>query len=260
VIDTHCHLTFPDYDGRVERVLADAAAAGVRGCIVVSTTAANATACLALAEAHANVWCTSGVHPLYADAERDWGTIGRVAAHEKCVAWGELGLDNHYARPPRRVQDDVLSEQLGLIESCAATGLEKPIVVHCRKAVDDLLEVFRGTSLDPQRFVFHCFTGTPEEARRIVDFGAWISFTGVVTFRNAPEVAEAARIVPSDRIMVETDSPFLSPEPLRTMRPNEPRNVVHIGRFLAALRGEDPTRFEAQLDANAERFFGIRPR
>jgi TatD DNase family protein len=105
--------------------------------------------------------------------------------------------------------------------------------------------------------VFHCFTGSPQEARRILDFGAWISFTGVVTFRNAAHVAEAARLVPADRIMVETDSPYLSPEPVRTQRPNEPRNVVHVARFIAVLRGVDPAEFERQLDDNARRCFGI---
>jgi TatD DNase family protein len=257
MFDTHCHLTFRDYEGRVDTVLADARAAGVHGCIVVSTTSGNSAECLALAEAHDNVWCTAGVHPLYANEPVDWSAVRSVGEHERCVAWGELGLDNHYEKPSREYQDRVLSEQLRFIEACAADGLSKPVVVHCRKAADELLAAFRATTLDPSRFVFHCFTGSPDEAERILDFGAWISFTGVVTFSNAPEVAEAAKLVPADRIMVETDAPFLSPEPLRKMRPNEPKNVVHIARFLANLRGVDESDFERQLDENVRRFFGV---
>ncbi|MHC4767521.1 MAG: TatD family hydrolase, partial [Planctomycetota bacterium] len=167
--------------------------------------------------------------------------------------------DNHYDEPPREAQRTLLEEQLEVIESVTNSGsvAPKPIVVHCRDAIDDLLEVFRAAPFDPGRYVFHCFTGGPDDARKVLDFGAWISFTGVVTFANAPEVGEAAKLVPADRIMVETDAPYLSPEPVRKVRPNEPRHVVHVASFLARLRGVDPDEFEQQLDANAERFYGL---
>jgi TatD DNase family protein len=257
MIDTHCHLTFDDYDGRVDEVVRDAVAAGVRGMITVSVTAANGAESRAIAERFDNVWCTAGMHPLYADAARDWEAIRRAAEHPKCVAWGELGLDNHYDRPPRPLQDEVLAEQLAMIETARRDGLDKPVVVHCREAYDELIAIFRASTLDRQRFVFHCFTAGPEDARRVLDFGASISFTGVVTFRNAPEVGEAAKLVPADRIMVETDAPFLTPAPHRKIRPNEPKYVVHTARHIAELRGVDPIEFEQQLDINAERFFGI---
>ncbi|MHC4210700.1 MAG: TatD family hydrolase, partial [Planctomycetota bacterium] len=179
--------------------------------------------------------------------------------HPRCVAWGELGLDNHYDDPPRPAQRSLLDEQLEIIESVAKSDTPGPqaIVVHCRDAIDDLLEVFRAAPFDPGRYVFHCFTGGPGDARKVLDFGAWISFTGVVTFANAPEVAEAAKLVPADRIMVETDAPYLSPEPVRKVRPNEPKHVVHVAGFLARLRGVDPDEFEQQLDANAGRCYGL---
>jgi TatD DNase family protein len=256
--DTHCHLTFDDFSDRVEQVLADARAAGVGGCITVSTTPSNAQQGLELASCHEGLWCTSGVHPLYAQVAPDLQTVRAVAEHEACVAWGELGLDHHYDNPPRDLQRDVLEAQLAMIESAVSDGLVLPIVVHCRKSTDDLLAIFRRTTLDPQDFVFHCFTGTVDDARRILDFGAWISFTGVVTFANAGEVAEAAKLVPADRIMVETDAPFLTPEPHRKVRPNEPKFVVHVANRLAELRGIAPEEWERQLDANAERFFRIR--
>jgi TatD DNase family protein len=258
VIDTHCHLTFPDFAGKVEDVLARAAAAGVTGMISISTTGSDCLDALEVATLYDNVWCSAGVHPLYSDrAEHDWDQLRRVARHERCVAWGELGLDNHYDKPLRSVQDRVLAEQLAFIETCRDEGLELPIVVHCREAFADLIPIFASTRLDPERFVFHCFTGGPGEARRVLDFGAMISFTGVVTYRNAPEVREAARLVPIDRIMVETDAPFLSPEPKRGKRPCEPCMVVHTARRLAEERGEAWDTFHRAINANTARFFGI---
>jgi TatD DNase family protein len=259
VIDTHCHLTFEHFAGRVDAILAEARAVGVRGFISVATTPGDAVKALAIAERHDDVWFSAGVHPLYSDEDgsRDWDTLMRAAAHPKCVAWGELGLDNHYRKPPRDVQIAVLEEQLAMIEGAKHQASGTPIIVHCREAFDDLLATFRSTTLDPSRFVFHCFTGGPDEARKVIDFGAWISFTGVVTFRNAPEVAAAAKVVPLDRMMAETDAPFLSPEPVRTARPNVPKHVAHIYEHIANLRSIQPAELERTLDANAERFFGI---
>ncbi len=258
MIDTHCHLTFPQYQGRVPVILADARAEGVRGAITVSTTTRDAVSALELARCHEGLWCTAGVHPLHSDEPADWDVLARCGRDPKCVAWGELGLDNHYENPPRDIQRSVLMNQLDCLQRCSTEGLNKPIVIHCRDAFDDLLAILKDAPFDRDRYVFHCFTGTAAEARKVLDFGAWISFTGVVTFKNAREVAEAARVVPADRIMVETDSPFLSPEPVRTARPNLPRYVVHVAGFLADLRGVNPIEFEHTLDDNTERFFGIR--
>ncbi len=257
MFDTHCHLTFPEYRGRVAQVLAAARSEGVWGAITVSTTTANALASLALAREHEDLWCTAGVHPLHSDEPVDWAAMRLAGSHPKCVAWGELGLDRHYSTPPFDLQRRVLGEQLAQIEAWRGEGLEKPVVIHCREAFDDLLPVLRSSSLPPERFVFHCFTGTPRDARLVLDYGAWISFTGVATFRNATVVADAARLVPRDRLMVETDSPFLTPDPFRTVRPNEPKYVVHVARRLAELRHEPAEDLEAALDANAERFFGL---
>jgi len=255
VIDTHCHLTFPDYKGRVPEVLEAARAADVRGCITISTTTRDCLDALAIAERHDNVWCTAGVHPLYADkGPHEWENLRRVARHPKCVAWGELGLDNHYDNPPRAIQDRVLEEQLAFIESCRPE-IDLPVEVHCREAFADLIPVLKRTVLDPSRFVFHCFTGTPEDTRLVLDFGAWISFTGVVTYRNAPLVREAAMLVPRDRVMVETDAPFLSPEPHRGVRPNEPKYARVIAEFMAGLYGMGWDEFDALLEENQRRFF-----
>ncbi|MCZ6834748.1 MAG: TatD family hydrolase [Planctomycetota bacterium] len=257
MIDTHCHLTSKALKDHVGSILDAARAQGVWGAITVACDVEDAEASLALAKQHENLWCSAGVHPLYADSPCDWERIRKVGEDPKCVAWGELGLDNHYDEPARPIQDTVLTDQLSFLEGCASDGLTKPIIVHSRQSIDELLDVFKASSLDPTRYVFHCFTGGPDEARRILDFGAWISFTGAVTFKNGQSIAEAAKLVPSDRIMVETDSPYMTPEPHRKIRPNEPRYVVHVAAFLAALRGIDAAAFEKQLDSNARRFFRL---
>ncbi len=258
VIDTHCHLTFPDFEGRVGEVLDQAERAGVVGAITISTTTGDAPLALEVAASDPRVWCSAGVHPLYSDqGPHDWQALRRVALHPKCVAWGELGLDNHYDKPVKSIQRQVLDEHLAFIEGCRDDGIDLPIVLHCRKAFDELIPILRETSLDRSRFVFHCFTGSPDDARAALDFGAMISFTGVVTYRNAADVQEAAKLVPSDRIMVETDAPFLSPVPKRGERPCMPAYSRYTAEFLAELRGERWEEFHAAIDANAARFFGI---
>jgi TatD DNase family protein len=266
VIDTHCHLTFPelstDMAGGVRAVLDRAAAQGVQGCISISTTPSDALNALAVATAHHNVWSTAGVHPLYSDeGPHDWSQLRLAASHERCVAWGELGLDNHYKEPAASLQREVLAQQLALIETCANDAknpIRKPIVIHCREAFADLLPILRSGSLPRDRYVFHCFTGTLDDARAVLDFGAWISFTGVVTYKNAQNVRDAAKLCPIDRIMVETDAPFLPPEPHRSARPCEPWMASITARAIAALRGMPFEDFNHILDENTHRFFGIR--
>lgn len=291
VIDTHCHLTFPDFRGKVPETLAEAADYGVNGCITISTTTRDCLDALALAEQYPNVWCTSGVHPLHShEGPHDWDAIVRVAQSPRCVAWGELGLDNHYDHPPRSIQLPVLEHQLQLIASLlprgtgvggapisnttdrsqtrnacatdpAALGISKPIVIHCREAFGDLIPILKASGLHPTRFVFHCFTGTPDDARAVLDFGAMISFTGVITYKNAQGVRDAARLVPIDRLMVETDAPFLPPEPHRGERPCKPWMTSLTARKLAEVHGQacasDWERFHQNLVSNVSRFFGI---
>jgi TatD DNase family protein len=258
MIDTHCHLVFPDFAGRVDAILAEAATNGVTGALTICTSTNDAEASMMIAEGFDNVWFTVGVHPLYSDqAPHDWKLLKRLAQHKKCVAWGELGLDNHHARPPRSTQDPVLAEQLAFIESCMDDGIDHPVVIHCREAFDELIPILRATRIDGSRFVFHCFTAGPDEVRQILDFGAMVSFTGVVTYKNAKATAEAAKLVPAERIMVETDAPFLSPEPKRGTRPCVPAFSRHTADFLAQLRGVPNAKFLAQINRNTERFFGI---
>ncbi len=265
MLDTHCHLTFPDYEGRVGDVLDAAARAGVTGAITISTTTADCLDALALAESDPRLWCTAGVHPLYSDrTPHRWEHLTQVARSPRCVAWGEIGLDRHYPEPPESAQVPVLEHQLQLIADLRAAPparrIDLPVVLHCREAFAELIPRLAASGLPPERFVFHCFTGGPADMERVLDFGAWASFTGVLTYRNAPEVREAARMLletAPDRVMVETDAPFLSPEPKRGVRPNEPALVVHTARRLAEIAGASERDVFERLRTNAERFFGV---
>lgn len=261
MIDTHCHLTFPEYEGRVDAVLAAAREVGVVGAITISTTTANAVRSVELARAHAGLWASAGVHPLYADSVADWSELRAAALDPKCVAWGELGLDRHYANPPQSLQRPLLEEQLARIVRwrCEDPRLDKPVVLHCREAFDELVPVLRASGLPPERFVFHCFTGDAREMRLLLDFGAFVSFTGVVTFRNARETQAAARLAPPERVMIETDAPFMTPEPHRSIRPNEPRFVPLVADALAALWGRPAPEVRELSLATSVDFFSLGP-
>jgi TatD DNase family protein len=255
MIDTHCHLTFPDYEGVVDETLADAREAGVHTVITIATGVRNGTETVALAEQHDGLFATTGVHPLYAhEGPHDWALMTETARHPKCVAFGELGLDLHYDGEHRPVQRAVLDEQL---EAIASSGLDLPIVVHCREAFDELIPVLEASGLAGERFVFHCFTAGVREMEMVLAFGAMASFTGVVTYKNARDVQEAAAMILEDRVMVETDAPFLTPTPHRGVRPNAPKFVPHIAAKIAALKGVDEAAFERTLDDNARRFFRL---
>lgn len=275
MIDTHCHLTFPDFQGRVDAVLAEAALAGVTGCITISTTTRDCLDALDIARAHDRVWCTSGVHPLYSDVadaeiaaragpEHAWANLALVARDPRCVAWGELGLDNHYPTPARAAQLRVLEEQLAFIASVNHGGpggigrpAGLPVVLHCREAFDDLIPVLRRTGIPGDRFVFHCFTGSPADMRKVLDFGASVSFTGVLTYPSAADLREAARLPPPHRVMVETDAPYLPPAPHRGKRPCVPAWTALTARALADVRAVPFDDLHAQLNRNTEAFFGV---
>lgn len=273
MIDTHCHLTFPDYDNRVNEVLRDARDAGLTAAICVGTTAAESAKAAALADQNPGLFFSTGVHPLYAhkgdpsvgkdgDFGHPWDLITDLANKPNCVAWGELGLDKHYPDPPQAIQLAVLERQLHVIANhpkSPANTDGHPIILHCRNAYADLIQILRDTNLPPNRFVFHCFTSTPDDLRLCLDFGAHISFTGVLTFASAHEVREAAALVPLDRVMVETDAPFMTPKPHRKVKPCEPKHVVHTAAALAAVHNLDYEDINQILDQNATRFFNLTP-
>ncbi|MEM6459261.1 MAG: TatD family hydrolase [Planctomycetota bacterium] len=256
MIDTHCHLTYDGLHERIDDVLAAAAAAGVDRMVSVGTSPNDAGKAVALAERYSNVYATAGLHPHYAGNVTDHAALGeslrQYLEHPRVVALGEMGLDRHYPDPPMAEQRAAFATQLELFNESP----DVPGIVHNREATDDTLAMLKDHGVDASRLVFHCFTGTPAEAERILATGAWVSFTGIVTFNSAKQVAEASDLVPLDRLMIETDSPYLTPAPHRKVRPNEPRYVVQVAEFLARRRGMNLDDFVAAVDANAERFFG----
>jgi TatD DNase family protein len=255
IIDTHCHLADPRLRGEVDAVLERAAAAGVATVLSVGAIGPieNDRLTVEIAQRAANVFAAVGVHPHDAkdcSAER-MGELRALARSDKVVAIGESGLDFHYLRSPREVQEAALRKHL---ELAGETGL--PIVIHCRDAEARMVEVVREVGMPPAGGVIHCFTGDAPAAREFLALGFHISFSGIITFRNANQVREAARAVPADRVMVETDAPYLAPEPHRGKR-NEPAFVVRTLGVLAQVRGEEPGALAAHIVANAARLFRL---
>ena len=257
VVDTHCHLADAKFRGDVEAVIARAAAADVAQIISVGAIGPidNDRLTVAIAERHQNVFAVVGVHPHDArdcTPERIAELRG-LAASKKVVAIGESGLDFHYMHSPPDAQEASLRAHLAL-----AAELDLPIVIHCRDAERRLVEIVRETGIPPRGGVIHCFTGDTGAAREFLALGLSISFSGIITFKNSASVRQIASIVPDDRVMVETDAPYLAPEPYRGMR-NEPAYVTRTLEVLANLRRVPPAALGAQVIANAARLFRLAP-
>lgn len=251
--DSHCHLDPARYGADLPAVLGRARAAGVTRMQVIGTRAADSEAAAELAAREQGVMAAAGIHPndtgdLPAD---EWDRVVKLASSGRVNAIGETGLDWYRDFAPRESQRDFFDRHLRLAQS-----LSLPVVVHSRDSTRDCLVMLRDAMAGgPLVAVLHSFTGTAEEAAEAVDLGLHLGFAGMVTFRSAGSLREIAKQVPADRILVETDSPFLSPEPLRGKR-NEPANVVHTARCLALARGETLEQLAAVTTANARRVFG----
>jgi len=256
MIDTHCHLSSNPLFKHVEAVIARAQDAGVHHMISVSTSIPNARQAIELARQFPCVDATVGVHPHEAahctDRPAVIEPIAELSHDPATVAIGEIGLDTHYPDPPLPDQQRLFEWQLQ-----AAADTDLPIIIHNRQATDHVLAMIRAWGIPADRFVFHCFTGSPDELSPILDFGAMVSFTGIVTFKNAAQLAQSAVTVPLDRLMIETDSPYLTPHPHRKIHPNEPAYLPFISDFLANQRQIDPSEFIQLVDANAKRFFNL---
>ena len=243
--DHHCHLPAGE---AAAAVIGDARAAGVEVLINVGTDVDGSLRAIAVAEAHDEVWATAGVHP----HEASGGTDGLepLIGRPEVVAVGEAGLDYHYDHSPRPVQRQVFALQVEL-----ANRHDLPLVVHSRSAWDDTLAVLDQEGM-PSRTVMHCFTGGPHEAEECLRRGAVLSFSGIVTFPKAPEVRDAARACPLDRLLVETDSPFLAPVPHRGT-PNRPALVGVVGAAVAEAKGLSVTDVEQSTWATTRAFYGL---
>jgi TatD DNase family protein len=245
--DSHCHLTMSNADAN----LAAARAAGVRGFVVPGTKLDDAPQAVAIAQQHDDVWAAVGFHPHDAKDCDDaaFAEIERLAREPRVVAIGECGLDYHYDYSPRDMQRAVFERHIEL-----AKTLDKPIIVHNRESTEDVVEILGRTGA---RGILHSYTESLDVAKKLVDLGYFISFSGIVTFKSAESLRDAARGLPHDRVLIETDTPYLAPVPYRG-RDNEPAYVIKIAELLAQLWNVSVERVAEQTTANFERVFSVK--
>ena len=258
IIDSHAHVDSPKFDADRDAVLSRARAAGVRRIVNVGTTVEGSESCIRMAAEHDDLYAVVGIHPHEAAtvSDEDWAAIERLVAAPKVVAVGECGLDRGpWNDAPMDAQERLLRRHVRLHRT---TGL--PLVIHNRDTFDDLFRILddETASGGALRGIMHCFSGGPDEARRCLDLGFDISFSGVFTFKNAPELRASARVVPLDRVHVETDCPYLTPAPHRGQR-NEPAHVMHTARRVAEEMGVAFDVFENVTETNTIRFFDMPP-
>jgi len=249
MIDSHCHLDSDQFDSDRDAVIERALAAGVEKMVAIGTGNGppDLEAGIRLADRYDCFYATAGVHPHDAAkaTSATFDELAKLLAHPKVIAVGEIGLDYHYDFSPREVQRDVFIEQMRI-----AAAAQKPIVIHTREAWADTIALLHQHWTGSG--IMHCFAGGPEEARQALDLGFYLSFGGIVTFPKALDIQQAARIAPADRILVETDAPYLAPVPKRGKR-NEPAFVIETARKLAELRGETLEHIEAATTENFRR-------
>lgn len=255
IIDTHAHLTDKSLLPDIEQYLDKALAAGVVNVLTIGTTLESSRGCIALAERFTNLRASVGLHPnsCCQAAAGDWAAIEGLAEHPRVAALGETGLDRHWDDCPWDIQVDFFRKHLALSRTT-----QHPVVIHTRDCAEETLVVLReeARQVGALRGVMHSFTGSQAVADGCLELGLYISFAGMVTYKNAAEIRDIARTIPADRILVETDSPYLTPHPFRGQRPNHPALVVHTLEQLATVRGVSTGQLAEQTSDNAQRLFG----
>lgn len=257
IVDSHCHLDFPDFAGETDALIARAAAADVRLMVTIGTRVRDFAKVRAIAEAHPEVYCTVGTHPHEAEKEADVAVeeLVKLATHPKVVGIGEAGLDYFYDSSPRDVQADVFRRH---IAAARMTGL--PLCIHSRDADADMATILEEESAKGAfPILLHCFSSGRELMERAAAIGAFFSFSGILTFKRSDDLRAIARDVPEDRLLVETDAPYLAPLPWRGKR-NEPAYVAHTTKVLAEVKGITPGEMAAVTTANFARLFAKVPR
>jgi len=254
LMDSHCHLTFDDLYENMDEVLERSRANGVDTWVTIGTNELQSRKAVDLAHNNEKIYATVGLHPHDA---KDWSStlmdqMKQWASLEKVLALGEMGLDFYYEFSPRVEQILAFTEQLAL-----ASRLDMPVVVHTRDAFDETMAILKDFDGQLNNVVLHCFTGTAEQVKRALDQGYFVSFSGVVTFKNAHSVREAALCVPMDRLLIETDCPYLSPTPMRKQKVNEPAFLIHTAQFLSDLKQVDFSSFSMQTLQNSCEFYRL---
>ena len=254
LIDTHCHLTFEPLVNDIEGILERSKAAGVTGWITVGTDPRHNRKAIELAGRFDNMYASVGIHPHDAEGvtAQTLTELQNLAQDIKVVAIGETGLDFHYNLSKQPSQRRVFAAQLKI-----AKDLNLPVIVHSRDAFDETMDILEQFGSGVKKVVFHCFSGSPEQANVVLDKGYYISLTGVVTFKNASKTRQAAKIVPMDRLMLETDCPYMSPEPMRKQKINEPALMLHTAKFAAELKQMPLADFAEVVTATSRSFFSL---
>ena len=253
LIDTHAHLDDTRFDGDRDAMIARAREAGVEHFVTIGCDLTTSRAAVELADRYPFIYATVGVHPHEAKQIGDswYDDLRRLAQHKKVVAYGEIGLDYHYNHSPPKLQRERFREQITL-----ARELRLPIVVHTREAQDDTIAILKEENAADVGGVFHCFSGDARLAKNALDLGFLLSFSGVITFQNATMLRDIVKTVPMDRILVETDSPYLTPAPHRGKR-NEPAHVRLVAEKIAAIQGMTADQIAELTSQNARRVFKI---
>jgi TatD DNase family protein len=254
LIDTHAHLTYEGLIENIDEVVSRALLNGISDIITIATEPADFEGTLELAKRFDNIYAGAGIHPHHAKEVTNDSLLHlrAFAENEFVVTIGETGLDFHYNFSEPDAQRELFIRHL---EIAVKTG--KPVVIHSRNAFDETLEILEGFKNKLSKIVFHCYSGTKQQTEVLLDRGYYISFTGIVTFKNAELAREAAIAVPLGRIMLETDCPYMSPAPMRNQKINEPALMVHTAEFIAKLKGIDFNEFCEQVTDTSRGFFGI---
>ena len=255
LIDTHAHLTFEPLEQDIEAVLERSRKAGVTGWITVGTDTKQNEKVVRLVEKNIkNLYGTVGIHPHYAKdtTDDDIAQLKQLAKNEKIVAIGETGLDFHYNFSKQQAQEELFRAELEI-----ASELDMPIIVHSREAFEETMAILDEFAGKIENIVLHCWGGNSEQTRIAIEKGYYISFTGVITFKNAEQARQAARVAPLDRLMLETDCPYMSPEPARKQKVNEPALMVHTARKIAEVKEVNLEDFTRAMKKNTKKFFVI---
>ena len=255
LIDTHAHLTFEELENRIDDVLARSVEAGVTRWITVGTDTEQNETVLSLVGRYDRMWAGLGYHPHCANdiTDADIELLKKQAQDAKVVAVGECGLDYHYMNSVAESQQRVFRQHLDI-----AAQLQKPVIIHTRDAFEDTINILDDYAGKLKNVVIHCYGGDIEQTQCVLDRGYHISFTGTVTFKRSQALREVAKMIPLDRLMIETDCPYISPHPVRNTRPNEPALLVHTAQCLADVHGTPLEEFAQKITQTSEQFFGLR--
>jgi TatD DNase family protein len=254
LIDTHAHLTYKGLAETLDEVLARSLQAGVTKCIAIGTDAEHNEKVISIIDKYQNLYGVLGIHPHYAGqyGAADLQRLVELTKHEKIVGLGETGLDFHYNLSKPDAQKDLFKTFLEI-----AAEKKLPVIIHTRDAFDETMEIIEKFADKNTKIVFHCWGGTVEQTRVVLEKGFYVSFTGIVTFKNAGQARETAQIVPLEKMMIETDSPFMSPEPMRKQKINEPALLIHTAAKIAELKQIPLEDFAQEVTKTTKTFFNL---